>query len=75
MKGYGDTHKRGTGNFARIETAVIAPALAGAMAPSVAADAIASARVAALADPEGDSLAKTLVEIAHRTQEMPRAAE
>jgi len=75
VKGYGDTHKRGTANFARIEAAVVTPVLAGAMVPSVAADAIASARVAALADPEGDSLSKTLAEIAHRTQEMPRAAE
>jgi indolepyruvate ferredoxin oxidoreductase beta subunit len=75
IKGYGDTHKRGLGNFVRIEAAVIAPALAGAMAPSMAVDAIASARVAALADPEGESLARALEEIARRTQEMPRAAE
>jgi indolepyruvate ferredoxin oxidoreductase, beta subunit len=75
IKGYGDTHKRGTHNFARIEAAVIAPALAGSMAPAVAADAVASARVAALTDPEGSSLDRTLAEIATRTQEMPRAAE
>jgi indolepyruvate ferredoxin oxidoreductase beta subunit len=75
VKGYGDTHKRGLRNFAAIEAAVVAPVLAGAMAPRVAADAIASARVAALADPEGDSLAKTLAEIAGRTTELPRAAE
>lgn len=75
IKGYGDTHKRGSHNFARIEAAVIAPALAGTMAPPLAVDAIASARVAALADPEGESLARTLAEIAQRTQEVPRAAE
>ncbi len=75
IKGYGDTHKRGLGNFARIEAAVIAPALAGTMTPSVAVDATASARVAALADPEGESLARALGEIARHTQEMPRAAE
>jgi indolepyruvate ferredoxin oxidoreductase beta subunit len=75
IKGYGDTHKRGTHSFARIEAAVIAPALAGSMTPSVAADAVASARVAALSDPEGTSLDRTLAEIATRTQEMPRAAE
>jgi indolepyruvate ferredoxin oxidoreductase beta subunit len=75
VKGYGDTHRRGTDNYARIDTAVIVPALAGAIAPPAAADAIASARVAALADPEGDALAKTLAEIATRTREVPHAAE
>jgi indolepyruvate ferredoxin oxidoreductase beta subunit len=74
VKGYGDTHRRGTGNYARIDAAVIAPALADAIAPPVAADAIASARVAALADPEGDALARTLAEIATRTREVSHAA-
>jgi indolepyruvate ferredoxin oxidoreductase beta subunit len=75
VKGYGDTHRRGTHNFACIETAVIMPALAGAIAPRVAVDALASARVAALADPDGGSLDRTLAEIAGRARELPRAAE
>ncbi|MBO0753389.1 MAG: hypothetical protein J2P53_14825, partial [Bradyrhizobiaceae bacterium] len=64
FKGYGDTLKRGAANYAAIEQQVILPALGGAMAPSIGIDAIASARAAALADPEGDSLAKCLAGIA-----------
>jgi indolepyruvate ferredoxin oxidoreductase beta subunit len=64
IKGYGDTYKRGLGNYHRIAADVIAPALAGRLPPRAAADAVANARVAALADPEGQSLAKTLAAIA-----------
>jgi indolepyruvate ferredoxin oxidoreductase beta subunit len=63
IKGYGDTHKRGTGNYALIETQVIRPALAGQIPLRQAADAIASARTAALVDPDGESLAKCLAAI------------
>jgi indolepyruvate ferredoxin oxidoreductase beta subunit len=38
---------------------VIAPALAGKLAPRAAADAVVNARVAALADPDGDTLSRT----------------
>jgi len=58
IKGYGDTHKRGTGNFKRIVDAVIAPALA--RGDTGAAQAVAKARNAALADPEGESLDRVL---------------
>jgi indolepyruvate ferredoxin oxidoreductase beta subunit len=64
MKGYGDTLKRGAANYAAIERQVIQPTLAGAIPLSRGIDAVASARVAALADPEGESLAKCLAEIA-----------
>jgi indolepyruvate ferredoxin oxidoreductase beta subunit len=64
IKGYGDTFRRGLQNYHRIAREVIAPALAGRMAPRAAADAVANARVAALADPEGESLSKTLAAIA-----------
>jgi indolepyruvate ferredoxin oxidoreductase alpha subunit len=64
IKGYGDTHKRGTGNYHLIETQVIQPALAGQTPLRQAADAIASARTAALVDPDGESLAKCLTAIA-----------
>ena len=57
IKGYGDTHRRGTRNFERIFTTLIEPA-AGAR-PDLAA-AIRRAREAALADPEGDALDRTL---------------
>jgi indolepyruvate ferredoxin oxidoreductase beta subunit len=63
LKGYGDTLKRGAANYAAIERQVIRPLLAGAIPLSRGIDAVASARVAALADPEGESLAKCLAEI------------
>jgi indolepyruvate ferredoxin oxidoreductase beta subunit len=64
VKGYGDTYKRGLDNYRRIAAEVVAPALAGRMTPAKAADAVANARVAALADPEGESLSRTLASIA-----------
>jgi indolepyruvate ferredoxin oxidoreductase, beta subunit len=64
IKGYGDTLKRGAANYATIERQVIEPTLAGTIALSRGIDAVASARVAALADPEGESLAKCVAEIA-----------
>jgi indolepyruvate ferredoxin oxidoreductase beta subunit len=60
IKGYGDTHKRGSTNFARITERLIEPAIEGG--PVGAAD-IAKARAAALADPEGDALDKAFAEI------------
>jgi len=63
IKGYGDTHRRGTRSYELIVSGVIRPALSGALAPRLAADAVASARTAALADPEGERLADTLAAI------------
>ncbi len=63
IKGYGDTHIRGSGNYGLIEQHAIRPALAGQWPPHQAADAIASARTAALVDPDGESLAKCLAAI------------
>lgn len=73
IKGYGDTHKRGWGNFDRIFSQVVEPALAGAMLPRVAADAVANARVAALADENGQKLDAVLASIAALPQQ--KAAE
>jgi len=67
IKGYGDTHKRGTANYHLIETRVIRPALLGSLALTQAIDAIASARVAALADPDGEAMARCLAEIGQQT--------
>ena len=64
IKGYGDTHARGTGNYRLIASRVIAPALAGQMPARQAADAIASARTAALLDPEGEALSQCLADLA-----------
>ena len=63
IKGYGDTHTRGLANYRAIEERVIRPALAGQIPSGRAADAVASARTAALVDPEGESLARCLAEI------------
>jgi indolepyruvate ferredoxin oxidoreductase alpha subunit len=60
IKGYGDTYARGLANYEAIVARVIKPALAGEMPLERAADAVASARVAALKDPEGESLANCL---------------
>ena len=64
IKGYGDTYNRGLANYRRIEAEVIEPALAGRLTPRAATDAVANARVAALADPKGEGLSKTLAAIA-----------
>jgi len=70
IKGYGSTHKRGSSNFDMIVEAVVRPAIA-AKRPS--GPAVKKARDAALADPEGETLAKTLAEV---TAPVPaRAAE
>ncbi len=74
IKGYGDTHARGVANFAAIEARVIRPALSGHIAPALAPDAVASARTAALTDPEGESLAKCLAQIEGHAA-LPLAAE
>jgi indolepyruvate ferredoxin oxidoreductase, beta subunit len=63
IKGYGDTHARGLANYRAIEARVIRPALTGQIPQARAADAIASARTAALVDPDGESLTKCLAEI------------
>jgi indolepyruvate ferredoxin oxidoreductase, beta subunit len=63
IKGYGDTHKRGTANYRLIAERVIGPALDGSLPVAQAIDAVASARTAALKDPEGDALARCLADI------------
>jgi indolepyruvate ferredoxin oxidoreductase beta subunit len=73
IKGYGDTHARGLSNYRIIEVRLVRPALAGHIPPERASDAIASARTAALVDPEGESLAKCLAEI--EGEPRPIAAE
>jgi len=67
IKGYGDTLKRGSTNYRLIESRVIAPALAGRIPPQAGIDAVASARAAALVDPEGETLARCLADIDRQT--------
>ncbi len=58
IKGYGETHKRGKGNFLRIlDTLVEGGAVAD---PRARAEAIRAARESALADPEGRTLEGSL---------------
>jgi len=64
IKGYGDTHQRGSDNYSLIVARVIEPALGGELAVGQAIDAIASARTAALLDPDGGALAKCLADLA-----------
>jgi indolepyruvate ferredoxin oxidoreductase, beta subunit len=63
IKGYGDTHKRGSANYRLIEARIIQPTVEGRIPPQQGVDAIASARAAALVDPEGDALARCLAEV------------
>jgi indolepyruvate ferredoxin oxidoreductase beta subunit len=63
IKGYGSTHRRGSENFALIEAHIIRPAFDGRIPIPRAADAVASARTAALTDPEGESLQRCVAEI------------
>jgi indolepyruvate ferredoxin oxidoreductase, beta subunit len=58
LKGYGDTHRRGRGNFLAIFDGLVAPALAAPQ--SGAAASVKRAREAALADPEGGALRQAL---------------
>jgi indolepyruvate ferredoxin oxidoreductase beta subunit len=74
IKGYGDTHKRGSANYRLIEARVIRPAIAGAMPAAQAVDAVASARTAALVDPDGEALTRCLDQIERRGN-LPVAAE
>ena len=60
IKGYGDTHRRGTQRFDLIAQTLIAPALNSETDPPIAATRIAEARTAALADPEGGALTEML---------------
>ncbi len=74
IKGYGETHARGLANYRMIEARIVRPALAGAYPAALAADAVAAARVAALGDPEGERLRRTLDEIEERAAHPVAAA-
>ena len=71
IKGYGDTHRRGSDNYDQIVKNIVLPALAPALADAMpmrqAIDGVASARTAALLDPEGEALAKCLAGLSQPT--------
>jgi indolepyruvate ferredoxin oxidoreductase beta subunit len=68
IKGYGDTHERGQASYAKIVEAVVAPALGSTPVAERAAEAVRTAREAALADPEGESLARVLARFPDQAQ-------
>lgn len=74
VRGYGDTYKRGRRNWRIVADRVIAPSLAGHRDPSLFADAVTQARHAALADPDGDALERTIEDF-ERLRAMRQAAE
>ncbi len=57
LKGYGETHARGHGNFERVFETIVAPALNGTATDAAR---LKAAREAALADPEGAALGQAL---------------
>ena len=73
-KGYSDTHRRGVANYRWILGSLVLPAAAGEVDAGAAASAIAKARGAALADPDGNALETTMAEIAHAPVADDRAA-
>ncbi|MDF2115302.1 indolepyruvate oxidoreductase subunit beta family protein [Roseiarcaceae bacterium H3SJ34-1] len=74
LKGYGDTHLRGRTNYAAIFSAIVAPALdAGRL--DEAAGPLRNAVAAALADPDGKVLAKTLASADRASEPRRLAAE
>jgi indolepyruvate ferredoxin oxidoreductase beta subunit len=72
LKGYSDTHRRGHGNFVAILESIVEPAVTRR---SDAAQAVRRAREAALADPDGVVLAKTIDEFSVASASQPIAAE
>jgi len=75
VRGYADTYKRGLASWTRIMEAVVEPALAGKLARAHFADAVLQARLAAVKDPEGEALARTLAAIAEAAAPGKLAAE
>ena len=62
-KGYSDTHRRGVSNYRWILESLVLPAAAGDIVADEAAQDIAKARGAALADPDGNALEIAIAEI------------
>ncbi len=71
VKGYGDTHAHGKGSLTRLFDTIVADALAGRIGPAGSARQIATAREAALADPDGAALDRALTRAATGTQREP----
>lgn len=75
VRGYADTYKRGLANWTHIMEAVVELGLSGALPRAQFADAILQARLAAVKDPEGEALAKTIAAIRNAAGPKKLAAE
>lgn len=75
VKGYGETYKRGHGNWNRIVDEVIEPLLSARAPKGFLADAVVQCRVAALADPEGQTLGRVIDSVRAASVERRIAAE
>ncbi len=75
VKGYGETYKRGMGNWNKIADEIIEPYLKGGLAPAQFADAVLQARLAALADPDGARLDSVIDSLKNLSAERRIAAE
>jgi indolepyruvate ferredoxin oxidoreductase beta subunit len=75
VKGYGETYKRGHGNWTRIVDEVIEPLLAARAPKGLLTDAVVQCRVAALADPEGQTLGRVIDSVRAASVERRIAAE
>ncbi|MEE4187589.1 MAG: DUF6537 domain-containing protein, partial [Roseobacter sp.] len=60
VRGYGNTYKRGLQNWHSIEMEIIQPSLNGTLKHNMLADGVLQARLAALKDPDGTALNKTI---------------
>jgi indolepyruvate ferredoxin oxidoreductase beta subunit len=74
VRGYGDTWERGQRNWRRIFDEIVAPALAGEIAPGHAADAVLQARLAASADEKGARLDQLILSLKKLSGAQPQAA-
>ena len=75
VRGYADTYKRGLANWSRIMEAVVEPSLSGSLPRAQFSDAVLQARLAAVKDPEGEALAKTIAAINRTVAAGKMAAE
>jgi indolepyruvate ferredoxin oxidoreductase, beta subunit len=75
VKGYGETYKRGHANWNRIVSDIIEPFLAGRLPAAQFSDAVLQARLAALADPDGDRLGSVIESVRALPAERRVAAE
>ena len=75
VRGYADTYKRGLANWTRIMEAVVEAGLSGALPHAQFADAVLQARLAAVKDPEGEALARTIAAIGNAATPKKLAAE